>query len=79
MFGGPKDLMRVADDIDYPSLDEEEKKLLDFVIEKSASKNWDEFIRLVYSTYPIATQERFSELDLVELAREYEEKVPLLD
>jgi predicted nucleic acid-binding OB-fold protein len=79
MYGEPKDLMRIADDVDYPSLGEEERELLDFVIEKSAQKNWDEFIRLVYSTYPIATQERFSELDLVELAREYEQKVPLLD
>jgi predicted nucleic acid-binding OB-fold protein len=79
MYGGPKDLMRIADDVDYPSLGEEERELLDFVIEKSAQKNWDEFIRLVYSTYPIATQERFSELDLVALAREYEQKVPLLD
>lgn len=79
MYGEPKDLMRIEDDVDYPSLGEEERELLDFVIEKSAQKNWDEFIRLVYSTYPIATQERFSELDLVELAREYEQKVPLLD
>jgi predicted nucleic acid-binding OB-fold protein len=79
MYGGSKDLMRIADDVDYPSLGEGERELLDFVIEKSAQKNWDEFIRLVYSTYPIATQERFSELDLVELAREYEQKVPLLD
>jgi hypothetical protein len=79
MYGAPKDLVRVADDVSYPSLSEEEKELLDFVIEKSAEKNWDEFIRLVYSTYPIATQERFSDLDLVNLAQEYEEKVPLLD
>jgi hypothetical protein len=79
IYGEPKDLMWVADDIDYPSLDEEEKELLDFVIKKSASKNWNEFLRLVYSTYPIATQERFSELDLVQLVQEYEQKVPLLD
>lgn len=78
-YGASKDLVRVADDVAYPSLTEEEKELLDFVINSSASKNWDDFIKLVYSTYPIITQERFSKLDLVKLAKEYEESVPLLD
>jgi hypothetical protein len=63
----------------YPSVTEEEKELIDFVISSSASKNWDDFIKLVYSTYPIVTQERFSKLDLVMLAAEYEESIPLLD
>lgn len=79
LYGGQKDLLRVADDVDFPSITEEEKELLDFVISTSASKNWDDFIKLVYSTYPIVTQERFSKLDLVKLAGEYEESIPLLD
>ncbi len=79
LYGTPKDLVRVADDVVYPSLTEEEKELLDFVVSSSASKNWDDFIKLVYSTYPIVTQERFSKLDLVKLAKEYEESIPLLD
>jgi hypothetical protein len=78
-YGAPKDLVRVADDVAYPSLTEEEAELLDFVINSSACKNWDDFIKLVYSTYPIVTQERFSKLDLVKLAKEYEESIPLLD
>jgi hypothetical protein len=79
MYGGPKDLLRVSSDVQYPSLTDEEKDLLDFVISSSASKNWDDFIKLVYSTYPIVTQERFAKLDLVALAREYEESIPLLE
>jgi predicted nucleic acid-binding OB-fold protein len=78
-YGGQKDLIRVADDVDYPSLTDDEKELLDYVISSSASKNWDDFIKLVYSTYPIITQDRFSKLDLVKLAREYEQSIPLLD
>jgi predicted nucleic acid-binding OB-fold protein len=78
-YGGQKDLIQVADGVDYPSVTEEEKELLDYVISSSASKNWDDFIKLVYSTYPIVTQDRFSKLDLVELAKEYEESIPLLD
>jgi hypothetical protein len=78
-YGGQKDLIQVADNVDYPSLTEDEKELLDCVVSSSASKNWDDFIKLVYSTYPIVTQDRFSKLDLVKLAREYEESIPLLD
>lgn len=62
-----------------PSLTDEEKDLLDFVINSSASKNWDDFIKLVYSTYPIVTQERFAKLDLIALACEYEKSIPLLE
>lgn len=79
LYGGQKDLIRVADDVDYSSLTDDQKELLDYVISSSASKNWDDFIKLVYSTYPIVTQDRFSKLDLVELAKEYEESIPLLD
>ncbi len=78
-YGGQKDLLQVADDVAYPSVTDGEKELLDFVISTSASKNWDDFIKLVYSTYPIVTQERFSKLDLVGLAEKYEESIPLLD
>jgi len=79
LYGGQKDLIQVADDITYPSVTEDEKELLDYVISSSASKNWDDFVKLVYSTYPIVTQDRFSSLDLVELAKEYEKSIPLLD
>ncbi len=80
MYGSQKELLKVADDVDYPSLGGEEKEVLDFVLEESARMNWSEFIKLVYSTYPIVTQERYSKLDLIKLAHEYEEDViPLLD
>ncbi len=79
MYGAPKDLLRVANDVSYPSLEEDEREILDFVLEGSGEKNWDDFIRLVYSTYPIVARERFTKLDLVELASEYREVMPLLE
>ena len=79
LYGTPKDLLQVANDVSYLSLEKEEQEILDFVIESSAQENWDGFIRLVYSTYPIVARERYSKLDLVELAKEYQEVVPLLD
>lgn len=79
MYGSPKDLLRVAQDVTYPSLEEDEKEILRFVIDSSADKNWDEFIHLVYSTYPMLAQDRYTKLDLVGLAKEYREVMPLLE
>lgn len=79
MFGSHKELLRVSEDIDYPSLSEDEIQVLDHVLGTSAELNWEQFIKLVYSTYPIFTQERYSKLDLVQLAEEYEEVIPLLE
>jgi hypothetical protein len=62
----------------YPSLEREDKDLLDFVIRSVEDKNFTEFVKLVYSTYPIVTQERYSKLDLVNLAMQYKEIAPLL-
>ena len=78
-FGSHKELLRVSEDVDYPSLSEDEMQVLDHVLETSAELNWDQFIKLVYSTYPIFTKERYSKLDLVQLAEEYGEVIPLLD
>jgi len=36
---------------------------------------WQDLLRLVYSTYPILSSERYSELDLVALAKEYEQEL----
>jgi hypothetical protein len=79
MYGSQKDLLKVDVDVDYPTLSADEMRILDFVMEGSAPLNWNEFIKLVYSTYPIVSQERYAKLDLVRLAQEYEEVVPLLD
>lgn len=82
-YGEPRDLIRhmpeAADNTsNYPSLAAEDRKLLDFVINSVKDKNFQEFIKLVYSTYPIVTSDRYSKLDLVPLARDYAEVAPLL-
>ncbi len=57
---------------DYnPNITESEKEILDYVISKTMRLNWDGFIKLVYSTYPILKSERYSELNLVEFAKQY--------
>lgn len=55
----------------YSSLTDEDKRILDDVMEITQPKYWSDFMRLVYSTYPILTQPRYSTLDLPTLAQEY--------
>lgn len=52
--------------------------MLNFAIDSTADTNWDEFIHLVHSTYPILARERHTKLDLEDLAKEYQEVMPLL-
>lgn len=76
--GDPKRVIAVREDADYASLDHEDRAILDFVIASTAPKYWADFIRLVYSTYPIVTQPRGSHLDLAALAHEYKDQQDLL-
>ncbi len=72
-YGQQKKLIGVEENIQYPSLTEEDIAILDFVIEKTSPLYWDDFIKLVYSTYPVMARERLSPLPLPDLAVEYRE------
>lgn len=48
-----------------------QKEVLDFVINATKNKNYLDFIKLVYSTYPVMTSERYDILDLSQKAKEY--------
>lgn len=69
--GNIKELLRYQGHTNFPSLSKDDKEILDFVIETTKSHYWDQFIRLVYSTYPVLSSRRSSELDLTALAKEY--------
>jgi uncharacterized protein YwgA len=72
MFGGFKQQIELNSsfkgDVDIP---ETEKKIIDFVIDATKSKNYEDFIKLVYSTYPVVSSNRYSDFDFVKLAYEY--------
>ncbi len=70
-YGNPKLLFGLNQENYDPILTLEEKGSLDHVIEKTKDLNWGEFIRLVYSTFPILTSERYTYLDLIKKAKEY--------
>jgi uncharacterized protein YwgA len=73
-FGEPKELISlISQSIDL-SLSQETKEILDFVIRKTSVLYWQDFINLIYSTYPIQNSPRYSYLNLVSLAKDYKEK-----
>lgn len=71
VYGHDKDLIRLRAGVTAENLTVDDKDVLDHVIETTSSMYWSDFLKLVYSTYPILTQPRFAKLDLVELARAY--------
>lgn len=75
-YYGDNKLIISCDDFLYePMISKEVKEILDFVINKTKSMYFNEFIDYVYSTYPISSQPRYVNLDLVYLAKEYKRVV----
>jgi hypothetical protein len=72
-YGSPKQIIELKDANDDASdrLSSTERSILNHVIEQTKELYWSDFIRLVYSTYPIATQPRYVKLDLPRLAQTY--------
>lgn len=72
MFGGDKVLLSLVDEDYEPDVDEKQRDALKRIIKITKKLNWSEFINVVYSTYPIASSDRYSKLDLVSKAEEYQ-------
>ena len=70
-FGGEKYIISFNGDEDDIDLTSKEKDILNAIIEKTKTMYFNDFIDYVYSTYPVRSQERYSYLNLVELAKEY--------
>ena len=70
-YGNKKELIVVAKEFPLPELSPDEKQILDHVVQTCAPLYWNEFMRLVYSTYPVMTQPRYTVLELPQRASEY--------
>lgn len=69
MYGSPKvQLSFVGDPREQLDLNPSELRILDRVIEDTAPLAFNSFINHVYDTYPIRTADRYSTLDLSDLA-----------
>ncbi len=71
MHGQPKKAISLKREGYEPILSEKERRSLDHIIEITQKLYWDDFIKLVYSTHPVASSERYSFLNLVDKAEEY--------
>ena len=71
-YGEKKQLFKLSDKFQGNIyLAKEQKKIADFVIHATKQKNYEDFIQLVYSTYPVISNDRYSDLDLVGSAVKY--------
>ena len=71
LFGSKKEVIKVTKNASSETLTDVDRRILDFVVSQTSSLFWDDFIRLVYSTYPIMNYPKYSKLDLVSLAKRY--------
>lgn len=71
IYGQKKTVFQIKDETYEPKLSEEERQSIDHVINNTKHLNWNAFIKLVYSTYPIMSSERYSKLNLIQKADEY--------
>lgn len=70
-FGNPKSVWGLKE-IDYrPKLSEQEIETVGFVLRATKKLNMEEFLKVIYSTFPIVSSERGDKLDLVECAKKY--------
>lgn len=71
-YGGKKQLLKLSNKFEESfELTKEQKDIADFVINATKSKNYEDFIQLVYSTYPVISNDRYCDLDLVGSAAKY--------
>lgn len=74
MYGQPKIMISLTENNYEAIIPEIERASFDHVIHETQKMYWDSFIKLVYSTYPITSSDRYSTLDLVEKAAEYKKQ-----
>lgn len=74
IYGDMKQVIRLRQDAATPSLGDNEKRILDRVVEGTAERTYRDFLRLIYATYPVLSNEKHSNLNLLDSAREYKQQ-----
>lgn len=70
-YGGDKYVISYNGENVDGAFDKDELNILNAIINKTKSMYFNEFINFVYSTYPISSNERYSRLNLEQLAEQY--------
>lgn len=71
-LGNEKKLFCLIKEDYVPKLDKKVITVINHVIKRTKDKNFNEFIKYVYGTYPIMTSEKYSFIDLKKKAEEYQ-------
>lgn len=75
VFGDSKEVVILQNKQCEVNVSPDVSDILEFVIKKTSLLSWNDFIDLVYSTYPVVTQQRYSFFDLVALSKKYKEQM----
>lgn len=70
-FGSDKTLISYIGDARKIQLPKEDLELLEVIINKTQHLDYRQFIDFIYATYPVSSNERYSNLNLVGLAQRY--------
>ena len=70
-FGNRKQIISLKRPDLSHNLNKKEQEILDHVIKETKRLNWDGFIQLVYSTFPVLTGIRGKTMNLVAAAQKY--------
>ena len=76
IYGSTKYLIKYVGNLNINVLPERTRQILDAVINNTKQLYFNDFIDYVYSTYPVTSNQRYSNFDLVTLAREYKHSQP---
>lgn len=71
-FGNKKYLISLITKDFRPSLASSERGALEHTLKQTGGLNFEDFVRLVYSTYPVANSEKYTQLDLSAQAEQYQ-------
>lgn len=74
MFGTKKVSFSLKKNIEYNLLTRTNIEIIDLIIKITKGLSWKEFIKFVYSTYPIVSSERYVYLDLDKKLQEFKDK-----
>lgn len=75
LYGSSKTLYKLVDQSYVINLCDDLTKIIDTVIEKTKDMSWTTFINFIYSTYPIVTSNRYTNLNLIEKAEQYKKEL----
>lgn len=74
LYGEPKTIFRLKNVDCETNLEEQDTKILKHVIATTKDLNWNQFIKLIYSTYPILSSDKYNIINLKEKAEEYKKE-----